>query len=453
VNTTKTACIDDPLLWTEGMLLTPQHLQQNDLYVERQALHQLQQVQPFYWGLLDLGLDKNDLELGRITLTRVRAVMPDGLVIQLGEAYGRPAELSIELADFVDLDSMKQAQVHLRVPIRSEGSASGQGAAQRFDTVEGRLEVDETNMAGQVQVDRMRAQVDLWVGDKVSDKYVSIALCQVVKTPSSQFELSPQLPPLLSASASDFMERKSLQKRLEQLTRKLRHNAGYLAATQQISPRALFAFTVALPPLEVLVKSRCAHPFELLKTLSTLYGQLATLQANPLPAEIPAYNHDRPAASLLTVMKHIYQLINSIPLTWQLHRFQRGRDRTFWFNVAEGWNVDEMIIEVKPAPGQSAEYLERWMERARIGSRPVLELLKRQRSPGASYEPLTPEAQSRVTKRGDAQLYQLGNQQLGGAEALQPVIQAGEALVVIGDDDLTPPQEIIYYQPVKNGEA
>ena len=42
----KAACIDDPLLWTEGMLLTPQHLQQNDLYWERQSLHQMQQLQP-----------------------------------------------------------------------------------------------------------------------------------------------------------------------------------------------------------------------------------------------------------------------------------------------------------------------------------------------------------------------------------------------------------------------
>ena len=449
----KAACIDDPLLWTEGMLLTPQHLQQNDLYWERQSLHQMQQLQPWYWGLQDLALDRSDLETGRITITRLRAVMPDGLTVQLGEAYGRPEVLTIDLADFVDTDTMDVAQVHLRVPVRSEGAASGQGAAQRFDTIEGRLEVDETNMSGQAQVDRMRVQMDLWVGEKVSDSYVSLPILQVIKTPSSQFELSAQLPPMLSASASDFMERRSLQYRLEQLIRKLRHNAGYLAATQQVGQQALFAFSVALPPLEVLVKSRCAHPFELLKSLAALYGQLATLQPNPVPAEIPAYNHNRPAAALLTVIKYIYQLINSVPLAYNLHRFQRSRERSFWLSLGPDWQDDGLIIEVKPAPGQSAEYLESWMERARIGARPVLELLRQQRSPGARYEPLNEDEQGRVTKRADARLYRLRNLNVGDMNQRHRVIQSGQPLVVVGDDDMTPPLEIIYYQPAGSGEG
>lgn len=49
--------LPDMVPWSEGMLLSPQHLQQNDLYWQEQLRFRLQQALPHGWGLLLLELD------------------------------------------------------------------------------------------------------------------------------------------------------------------------------------------------------------------------------------------------------------------------------------------------------------------------------------------------------------------------------------------------------------
>jgi len=64
--------------WHEGMLLSPQHFQQNHIYWETQ-LQSIVQTTPYYWGIVTMAIDEARLLEGIVYLTRLRAVMPDGL--------------------------------------------------------------------------------------------------------------------------------------------------------------------------------------------------------------------------------------------------------------------------------------------------------------------------------------------------------------------------------------
>ncbi|MBL8969190.1 MAG: type VI secretion system baseplate subunit TssK, partial [Myxococcales bacterium] len=65
-------------LWTEGTLLCPQHMQQQDRYHEQQLAARLAVVAPHAWGVLAVRFDLAALQAGQLALTHLRAVLPDG---------------------------------------------------------------------------------------------------------------------------------------------------------------------------------------------------------------------------------------------------------------------------------------------------------------------------------------------------------------------------------------
>ena len=56
------------VVWTEGLLMAPQHLQQQDLYYEALLCDRLDAVDPFNWGVLRIELDKKSLSANQVQL-------------------------------------------------------------------------------------------------------------------------------------------------------------------------------------------------------------------------------------------------------------------------------------------------------------------------------------------------------------------------------------------------
>src|SRR5262245_60543582 len=130
--------LPEAIQWSEGMLLSPQHLQQNDIYWQQQLCHVFASVQPNYWGVVDLQVNPIDLVSGTLAIDRLHCVMPDGLVVQ----HPRPGDAPLRL-DLAALkwDDGKDRRIHLAVPLRAEGAASRRSAIQRYGSVPGVLEI------------------------------------------------------------------------------------------------------------------------------------------------------------------------------------------------------------------------------------------------------------------------------------------------------------------------
>ena len=67
------------VIWTEGMFLQPQHLQQHDRFLGQQAQMRHAATTAYGWGHLALTLDSAALNLGKVGITAAQGVMPDGL--------------------------------------------------------------------------------------------------------------------------------------------------------------------------------------------------------------------------------------------------------------------------------------------------------------------------------------------------------------------------------------
>src|SRR5258705_11685751 len=74
------------IVWNEGMLLTPHHFQQWDNYYEELLSSRFASLSSFEWGALDFHANSEAIGNGNFDILRCRAVMPDGLLINIPAA-------------------------------------------------------------------------------------------------------------------------------------------------------------------------------------------------------------------------------------------------------------------------------------------------------------------------------------------------------------------------------
>jgi len=62
------------VVWSEGMLLQPQHLQQHDRYWQSQLEARVNALRPYAWGFSGLRIDEQQLALGKLSLQMCNAM-------------------------------------------------------------------------------------------------------------------------------------------------------------------------------------------------------------------------------------------------------------------------------------------------------------------------------------------------------------------------------------------
>lgn len=78
------------IVWNEGMLLTPHHFQQWDNYHEELLNSRIQSAMQYEYGVLDLQVSNEAIANGNFQITNLRAVLPDGLMINVPDAESVP---------------------------------------------------------------------------------------------------------------------------------------------------------------------------------------------------------------------------------------------------------------------------------------------------------------------------------------------------------------------------
>jgi len=120
------------IVWNEGMLLTPHHFQQWDNYYEELLSSRLAAIMPYEWGVLELQANTEAIANGSFDLLRCRAVMPDGLLVNIPQSDPAPDARPIQ--GHFDPDA-ERIPVYLAVPAKRAGAANFQrngGAADQL---------------------------------------------------------------------------------------------------------------------------------------------------------------------------------------------------------------------------------------------------------------------------------------------------------------------------------
>src|SRR5262249_15311453 len=113
-----------PVLWTKGVLLSPQHFQTQDRYLEDLLEFHLSALSFAPWGFHRLEVYREALAAGSFALSDASGIMPDGLLFDMPASEGTPPPKPLEGAFGPD---QRTLDVYIAIPEYRYGSRNISG--------------------------------------------------------------------------------------------------------------------------------------------------------------------------------------------------------------------------------------------------------------------------------------------------------------------------------------
>jgi type VI secretion system protein ImpJ len=290
-----------PVLWTKGTLLTPQHLQLQDRYLEDSLTFRVQALKVFPWGFSELLVDQPLLGEGQLAISRAAGIFPDGLPFEIPGPDQVPP--SRALAEIFGPDD-RALDFYLTVPDFKENGLNvagpGRQAGSRYLAEIATVRDDNTGMTEQpVQI--ARKNLRLFSEFESREGSSALRLVRIEKTDTGGFRLDPRfVPPLLDVGANEF-----LVGLVNGLLEILSAKSTQVSGSRRQRNQSLADFTNAdianfwllytvnsnIPVLSHLLQGQRCHPQELFATLTNLGAALSTFSTTIRPRDLPLYDH------------------------------------------------------------------------------------------------------------------------------------------------------------------
>ncbi len=290
-----------PVLWTKGTFLTPQHLQLQDRFLEDSLNFRLQALKFCGWGFSEVVLDQELLAEGQLAVTRASGIFPDGLLFDIPGPDQPPP--SKALAEFFD-PGVRDLDIYLTVPdYKLKGlnvAGLGRVAGSRYLAEISSVRDDNTG-TGERPIQIARKNLRLLAANETREGSSALRIANVERTEAGAFRLNPRfVPPLLEVRASDYL-RSLVNGILEILSAK----STQLAGGRRQKNQSLADFTASdianfwllytvnshIPVLSHLLQGQRCHPEELFTELTALGASLTTFSTTVRPRDLPLYDH------------------------------------------------------------------------------------------------------------------------------------------------------------------
>ena len=120
--------LPNPIRWTQGMLLSPQHFQQFGARYE--ALAQLLPTfcARFAWGVIDHSISDLKFTEGTLVVEKLSGFTPDGLYIEVPEGY----PIQVDLQPFAEASQRNPVRIHVGVPLADTADARNPAAEMKL---------------------------------------------------------------------------------------------------------------------------------------------------------------------------------------------------------------------------------------------------------------------------------------------------------------------------------
>lgn len=309
-----------PVVWSEGLLLSPQHLQQSERFLQHFIADRFRQAHAFDWGLSAFDLDRESLRNGRVALRAARGVFPDGTPFTAPEDDPLPPARSLEGHFDARQESMTVA---LGLP------SSRPGRPQLGPTgIEGRptprfteemLELPDDNTGGDERsVGVARRNLVLLFPDDALGDHDHLPIAEIVRASDGSFATrDAYIPPCLSIAASDALAalvRGTLERLIAKSAeigsmRRQRGGVVDFSSADTTSFLQLHTVNAAIPGLAHRLAQRRGHPEEIYLDLARLAGSLCTFSDQFQSKDLPVYDHRDLAATFLGIQSVITGLL------------------------------------------------------------------------------------------------------------------------------------------------
>jgi type VI secretion system protein ImpJ len=311
-----------PVIWTKGTFLSPQHLQIQDRFLESVLHFQLETLSFRPWGFRSLQIGQEALAEGSFTIAAASGILPDGLLFDIPNSDSAPPLK--QLGDCFEPDQTT-LDVHLAVPqYRERGlnvANSPRQSGARY-TAEFELFRDENTGLSEKPVQVARKNFRLLTEGEALDGYSTLRVARVIRTATGIFQLDPRfVPPLLDFDANDYLV--AIARRIVEI---LSARSSSIAAMRRQKNQTLADFTAAdianfwllytintaFPTFRHLFETRGGHPEALYAAMLSLAGALTTFSTNIHPRDFPPYDHDELGACFTALDEKLRSLLETV---------------------------------------------------------------------------------------------------------------------------------------------
>jgi type VI secretion system protein ImpJ len=292
----------EPVIWTKGTFLQPQHLQMQDRFLENVLRFQLDALVFRPWGFSRLVIDQENLAAGAFAISAASGLFPDGLLFDIPDSDRAP-EMKL-LADAFEPEQ-ESMDVYLAVPDYNERglnvAAPRLGASTRY-RAEFEMFRDENTGTAEKPVQVARKNFRVLVEGEAQEGSSVLRAARVRRTQAGVFALDPHfVPPLVDFAASEYLM--SIARRLVEILssrssglsgmrRQKNQTLADFTASDIANFWLLYTINTCFPHFRHLFESRAGHPEELWNVMLALAGSLTTFSTTIHPRDLPKYDHD-----------------------------------------------------------------------------------------------------------------------------------------------------------------
>ncbi|NOT89661.1 MAG: type VI secretion system baseplate subunit TssK [Lysobacter sp.] len=462
--------LPDAVQWSEGMLLSPQHFQQNDIHAQAMLHQRLASLTPHAWGVRRLQLDATRLADGLIKVTECDAVMPDGLpLVFRASASGPDLSLAVEARYGAD-GAPAPVRVFLAIPPRAgaaQGPIGSRTSQRRYESLSGVETMDEVTGIGDVLVERQRARIELFAEKDLPAGYPALPLLEIIRDAYGAVSLTRYHPPMFRIGASAFLGAQGLQLQFaalrNDLWEKLRELAGtseddapesiaVLSGEARMHLRIAREIAACLPLIDTILYDPLCSLQQAWWAMAQIVGRMAAIGGNPRPLKMDPYRHDDCQPQFQAALAFVMRKLALVNTDWDSPEFVRVGDGTYQRLLSED-SPQTVYLELRKREGQSAGELQAWLGQARIASGDLMPVLRQRRLPGASVRVLGAREVSSLGLRADALIFAVSSERLEMPQGMVESFRPGLAMVVQGDAQHAPAAIILHHRKQAGGAS
>ncbi|HEY4183420.1 MAG TPA: type VI secretion system baseplate subunit TssK, partial [Polyangia bacterium] len=321
------------VVWSEGMLVSPQHMQQQDLYHERLLDERVAALAPYRWGVVSAELDAGALGTDQLRVTRFVGILPDGTYVafESGDPECPPARpVGAHFAP-----TQPACDIYLGLPKEKEGVPSvsaeqlagttaakptTQAARARFRSVSRNM-ADLTGTAADLSMAFAHRNTVILFGDESREDFDAVKIAEIVRDGRGALLVNETyIPPTMRIDTAPFLMG-GVRRLLSLLVTKQRQLAGDRRQRDGASiefgvgdiTRFLQLSTVnsAIPLLTYATSNGEINPNQLYLLLVQVAGQLATFSTEVDPSKLPLYVYTDLRATFEELFARVTQLLQT----------------------------------------------------------------------------------------------------------------------------------------------
>jgi type VI secretion system protein ImpJ len=307
------------VVWTEGMFLRVQHFQQADRWTEALVHAAVRDIEPHRWGVADMTIDRDMLNIGKFALASCRGTMPDGTPFSIPDETDPPPPLELTGGE-------RGATVFLALPLRQQG-AFETGTDRREDAGtryrRSLYEAPDANSGSfaNASLELGRSRLSYLLSGAPTAGYALLAVAVIVEM---RPDLSVTLDEKFIAPCLNCATQPLIVGFLTELQGLVTHRAEAIAArmadpsvrgTAEVADFMLLQSMNRAEPLlrHLLSAAATLHPEAFYRHCIVLAGELATYTAQSKRAAVfPPYRHDALYATFAPVFADLRASLSSV---------------------------------------------------------------------------------------------------------------------------------------------